>query len=63
MRASPVASAISWVAAVLFVTLGTLVSVAGLVGAQQPGLPPKPVTIRIVDSTQEIGRASCRERV
>ena len=52
MRASPVASAISWIAAVLFVTLVTLVSVAGLVGAQQPGLPPKPVTIRIVDSTQ-----------
>ena len=52
MRASPVASAISWIAAVLFVTLVTLVSVAGLVGAQQPGLATKPVTIRIVDSTQ-----------
>ena len=51
MRATPVLTAISRIAAVLVATLATLAGAAEFVGAQQPAPPPNPVTIRVVDST------------
>src|SRR5215213_5150839 len=50
--ARSVARSIARFATVLLAELGVLVGATGIVLAQQPAAPPKPVAVRIADSTQ-----------
>ena len=52
MRRKPVARSIMRIVTILLAELGALVAASGIIFAQQPATPSKPVTIRVVDSTQ-----------
>ena len=52
MRRKPIARSIMRIATILLGELGALVAATGIIFAQQPATPSKPVTIRVVDSTR-----------